>query len=62
MQKKEWKETNSKKFRDENKDNFVEVDGIKYFYSEYSVMNISDEWTLLSDLTYLAHEENEFNF
>lgn len=62
MQKKEWKETYSKQFRDENKDNFVEVDGTKYYYAEYSPMNIDEDWILLSDLSEIKHIEEDFNF
>ena len=60
--KKEWKENYSKTFRDENKNNFVEVEGVKYYYAEYSPMNINDDWNLLSDLSELEHIEEEFNF
>ena len=62
MQKREWKETFSKQFRDENKDNFVEVDGTKYYYAEYSPMNINDDWVLLSDLSDIEHIEEKFDF
>ena len=62
MQKREWKETFSKQFRDENKGNFVEVDGTKYYYAEYSPMNINDDWVLLSDLSDIEHIEEKFDF
>lgn len=62
MTKKELKGIYPESFIKENKDNFVIVEGIKYFYAEYSPMNIDEDWELLSDLSELYHVEEDFDF
>ncbi len=44
-------------FIEENKDDFIEEDGIKYYYAEYSPFYVSEDWKLLSDLSKLTHIE-----
>ena len=41
----------------QNKNNFIEEDGIKYYYAEYSPFHVSEDWELLSDLSELNHNE-----
>ena len=62
LPKKEIKGRYSKEYWQENKNNFVEIEGEKYYYAEWGPFNISDEWKLLSDLSELAHFEEKFNF
>lgn len=42
--------------------NYIEVEGIKYYYATYKLYNIDKEWELLSDLSKLKHIEKDFNF
>lgn len=60
--KKEILENYDKSFFEENKDNYVTVDGEKYYYAEYSPYSVDDEWELLSDLSELEHIENDYGF
>ena len=41
----------------QNKNDFIEEDGIKYYYAEYSPFHVSEDWELLSDLSELNHLE-----
>ena len=59
--KEELKDSYNKEYIKNNKDNFVEYDGKKYFYAEYSPVSTGG-WDLLSDLSDLSHTENNFNF
>lgn len=43
------------------KDNPIEYDGKNYYNAEYSPQSV-DEWELLSDLSELAHLEENFDF
>jgi len=42
-------------------DDYIEYNGEKYYYAEYSPHNVGD-WELLSDLSKLNHLEKEFEF
>ncbi len=44
------------------KDDYIELDGVKYYSTEYSPCAVSDDWDLLSDLSELNHLEEDFNF
>ena len=46
---------------DQVKDDPIEYDGKKYYNAEYSPFSIGD-WELLSDLSELAHLEENFDF
>ena len=39
------------------KDNYIENEGIKYYYAEYSPFGTDPNWELLSDLSNLRFEE-----
>ena len=43
------------------KEDYVEVDDVKYYYTEYDCFN-PDDFDLLSDLSELFHYEDSFNF
>lgn len=45
----------------ENKNDFVEYEGNKYYYAEYYPFNV-EGMELLSDLSELEHVEETFNF
>ena len=45
----------------ENKDDFIEYEGEKYYYAEYSPRCVED-WKLLSDVSELEHTEENFDF
>ena len=62
VKEKELKEKYPDSFIAENKDNYIEKDGIKYCYAEYSPFAVTDEWELLSDLSELEHIEKDFDF
>lgn len=62
LTKKNLLETYGKQYFNENKDNYVTVDGVKYYYAEYSTYNITEYWELLSDLSELSHTEESFDF
>jgi len=47
----------SESFIEENKNYFIEEDGIKYYYAEYSPFHVSEDWELLSDLSKLNHTQ-----
>jgi hypothetical protein len=57
----ELKESYDESFVNEVKDDFVEFEGEKYYYAEYSPCHIED-WELLSDLSDLEHIEQNFDF
>lgn len=44
-------------FIKENKDNYIEHEGEKYFYAEYSPFNVSDSWELLNDVSNLYFQD-----
>ena len=60
--KEEMEETYGETFIKDNKDNYVDVDDVRYYYAEYSPYTVDDDWVLLSDLGDLEHTENSFNF
>lgn len=49
-------------FFNENKDNYIEYEGNKYYYAEYSPYHTQNIGELLSDLSELQHVEEEYNF
>ena len=57
----ELKERYDEAFVNEVEDDFVEFEGEKYYYAEYSPQNVED-WELLSDISDLEHIEEEFDF
>lgn len=57
LNKGELKEYYSKDFIEENKEDFIEHEGEKYYYAEYSPFHVSEEWDLISDLSDLRFEE-----
>ena len=44
-------------FIEENKYDFIEEDGIKYYWAEYSPFHVDEDWELLSDLSELNNIE-----
>jgi hypothetical protein len=62
LTKKDILEQYEKHFWIDNKKNFVEYEGVKYYYAEYSPVSVDEDWILLSDLSELRHEEENFNF
>lgn len=57
LTKEELEYTYGEWFIRQNKNNFIEEDGIKYYYAEYSPFHVSEDWELLSDLSELNHNE-----
>jgi hypothetical protein len=57
LTKKELEGRYDESFIRQNKNNFIEEDGIKYYYAEYSPFYVSEDWELLSDLSELNHIE-----
>jgi hypothetical protein len=37
----------------ENEDNFLEEDGVKYYYAEFSPFHVNENWELLSDVSHI---------
>ena len=62
MKKSDLLDIYDKSFFKDNKENFVIVDGEKYYYAEYSPFNVGDDWLLLSDLSEIEHMEENFDF
>ena len=58
----EMKITYNEQFIQDNKNDYVDVDNVRYYYAEYSPFNVDDDWELLSDLSDLRHTEDSFNF
>ena len=46
-----------KKYFKENKDNYIEHDGVNYYYAEYSPFTVTEDWELLSDLSDLRYND-----
>lgn len=57
LTKKDFLETYEKKYFKEWKDDFIEHEGVKYYYAEYSPYYIDEGWELLSDLSELSYQE-----
>jgi hypothetical protein len=57
MKKNDLLDIYNKSYFEENKENYVVVEGEKYYYAEYSPYTVDDEWELLSDLSELHHIE-----
>lgn len=53
--KKEILERYQKHLWNENKENFVEYEGVKYYYAESSPISVDENWMLLSDLFELRY-------
>ena len=51
-----------KSYIDRVKDDFIEFEGEKYYYAEYSPRCVDDDWELLSELSELEHGEENFDF
>ena len=60
--KEEMEETYGETFIKDNKDNYVDVDDVRYYYAEYGPCTVDDDWDLVSDLSDLEHTEDSFNF
>ena len=58
----ELKETYDESYIENNKDNFIDYEGQKYYFAEYSPRSVTDEWDLLSDLSELSHFEEDYDF
>lgn len=56
------KDIYDEQFIDENSDDYVEYNGEKYYYAEYSPNSVTDAWEILSDLSNLTHVEEDFDF
>lgn len=50
------------KYFKEVKAEAIEKDGVKYYPTEWGPVTVSEDWELLSDLSDLSHEENDFDF
>ena len=59
--KEELKDQYSESYIENVKDNYIEYDGIKYYYAEYSPFGV-ENWELLSDLSELSHNEMDYDF
>ena len=58
----ELEDTYGEDFIKENEEDTIEVDGETFYYAEYSPYHIAVDWELLSDLSDLQHNEQDFNF
>jgi hypothetical protein len=54
------KDQYDKNFIKEHKSDFIEYEGVKYYFAEYSPFNITQDWELLSDLSELEHSEENY--
>lgn len=41
----------------EVEDNYIEYEGVKYYYAEWSPEHVTDDWELLSDISELRMED-----
>ena len=57
LTKKNFLEICNKKYFKEWKDDYIEHEGIKYYYAKYSPYDINEDWELLSELKDLYCED-----
>ena len=50
----ELKKEYDQAYIDSVKDNYIEHEGEKYYYAEWSPFNVTDEWDLISDISSLS--------
>lgn len=58
----ELKEQYDQSYIDSVKDDPIEFEGESYYSTEYNPFNIDDDWELLSDLSELSFQEENFDF
>lgn len=53
----ELKEDYDEEYIKEVEDNYIEYEGVKYYYAEWSPEYVTDDWELLSDISELRLTE-----